>query len=77
MKIANALGVRLLDIDSAPSVQQFREQQAMKKAKRIVAMSQATSALEAQGATGAILGDFVSDTTHRLLAGSSRTLWSE
>jgi len=74
LAIANALGLSLTfdetDIDTV------RENQARKKARRLVAMVQATSALEGQGVSEKHIERMIEQTVHELLAGSSRKLWA-
>jgi transcriptional regulator with XRE-family HTH domain len=76
MAIANALGMELLASERC-SPQAFREQQAEAKARKLVGMVQSTSALESQAVGEATLQSMVQQTTHELLTGSSRRLWSD
>lgn len=73
--IAEALGMPLLGqaIDS----ESLLEQQAQSKAKRLVDMTQATSALENQAVSEQHLERMRKQNYHALLSGSRRRLWSE
>lgn len=73
-KIADAMGVRL-DLTAQQDAQTLREQQAERKARELVAMVQATSALEAQAVGSADMRRMVDRTKHELLR-SNRRLWS-
>ena len=73
--LANALGVSMrFDEDDLHEV---RRKQAERKAERIVALVQGTSALEAQALSQQSMRDLKERTVHELLAGSSRKLWAE
>jgi transcriptional regulator with XRE-family HTH domain len=82
--VAQALGMRALEflesgsIKFAPSMsaRSRREQQARKKAERLVEMVQGTSALEGQAVDGAAYEAMVERAYHELLAGSDHRLWS-
>jgi len=76
LAIAEVLG---MSIDATPRahVNQMREQRAREKAERLVSMVQATSALEAQAVSSDDLSAMTRQTTHELMAGSPRKLWSE
>ena len=74
--IADALGMELSATQRC-SPQEFREEQAQQKARKLVGMVQATSALESQAVGGTKIQGMVQQTTHELLAGSSRRLWSD
>jgi transcriptional regulator with XRE-family HTH domain len=73
LAIAEALGVDLL----ARRRTNFKEQQAKQKARRLVGMVQGTMGLESQGVRRGAIEEMVDQTTHQLLAGSPRSLWSE
>ncbi len=73
--IARALGMDLFASEKC-SHHEFREQQAREKARKLVGMVQATSGLESQAVGQPSLQSMVQQTTHELLAGSSRKLWS-
>lgn len=74
LAIAHAMGCSLMveeaDIDAV------REEQALKKARRLVALVQGTSALEGQGLSEEQIERMIEQTVHELLAGSSRKLWA-
>jgi transcriptional regulator with XRE-family HTH domain len=72
--IARALGITLT-MATTPA-QEFRRQQAERKAKQLVGMTQATSGLEAQ-AVPEIVTDLTAQTVSDLLAGSRFELWKE
>ena len=74
--IAGALG---LDISFRPTASSsaLREEQATKKARKLVGMVQATSGLEAQAVDAQQLQSMTQQTVHELLTGSSRRLWGE
>jgi len=82
--VAQALGLRGLRILDDGSIkfeaglraQELREQQARKKARKLVGMVQGTSALECQAVSGATYQAMVERTYHELLAGSNHRLWS-
>jgi transcriptional regulator with XRE-family HTH domain len=79
--IAKALGVVIrlgetLEVEEPQSPEEFRRQQAHRKAIELVRMLQGTMALEAQGLDQALLGQMIERTMHELLT-SRRKLWSE
>lgn len=76
LAIAQVLGMQLDAVPVIPA-QEVLEQQARKKAERLVRMVQGTSALEAQGVSSKHLGQMVRKTIQELLAGSRRRLWAE
>lgn len=76
LAIAGALGVRLR-IDSDTSSECFRQQNARRKAQRLVGMVQATSALEGQAVRDDTVDGMVLRTVHELCAGPSRKLWAK
>ncbi len=53
------------------------EQQARRKAEKLVQMVQETSALEGQGVSAGQMGRMIRKTIQELLAGSRRRLWAE
>jgi transcriptional regulator with XRE-family HTH domain len=79
--IAAALGVEVRLVDNVitvvdqKSAQEFRRQQALNKAKRIVKMVQGNMALEAQAVGTDTVDEMVDQTVCELLAGSPRKLW--
>jgi len=74
--IADALGM-VLKLESVMDADDFREDQAQRKARQLVAMVQGTSALEAQAVDDRTLDAMTRQTVHELLTGSPRALWSE
>jgi transcriptional regulator with XRE-family HTH domain len=74
--LARELGVGVRFEDEV-DVRTIRRQQAERKAARILALVQGTSALEAQGLDRETLRDLREKTIHELLAGSPRRLWAE
>jgi transcriptional regulator with XRE-family HTH domain len=76
LAIAEVLGVAV-QLQSVATAEELREQQAQRKAKRLVKMVQGTSALEAQGVDGASLEAMERRTVHELLAGPNGKLWAE
>lgn len=74
--IAQAMGMQLDVVPIFPA-QEILEQQARKKAERLVGMVQGTSALEAQAVSARHLGQMIKKTVQELLAGSRRRLWAE
>ena len=75
-KIATALGMEMT-VTFTPLMTpfEFREEHAAKKAKRLVKMTQATSALESQAVGSETLDDAIRQTKAELVAGSPRRLW--
>ena len=76
LAITQVLG---LDLEAVPRMdaQEILEQQARKKAEKLVRMVQGTSALEAQGVSARQIGQMITKTVRELLAGSRRRLWAE
>lgn len=76
LAIVQVLG---MDLEAVPRIgtQEILEQQARKKAERLVGMVQGTSALEGQAVSGKQLGQMIKQTVQELLAGSRRRLWAE
>jgi transcriptional regulator with XRE-family HTH domain len=82
--IARVLGIgaiRFLDdgsirFDTTMSTQALREQQARRKAARLVGMVQGTSALEGQAVSQGDYQSMVEGMYHELLAGPNHRLWS-
>ena len=74
--IAQAMGMQLDAVPIFPA-HEILEQQARKKAERLVGMVQGTSALEAQAVSTRHIGQMVKKTIQELLAGSRRRLWTE
>jgi transcriptional regulator with XRE-family HTH domain len=79
--ISGALGVTLIATPTSVTMtaipaHEFRRQQAERKARLLVSVTQATSALEAQ-AVPEIVADLTARTVNELLAGSRLELWKE
>ena len=76
LAIAQAMGMQ---IDAIPmfDASEVLEQQARKKAERLVRMVQGTSALEGQGVSTRHIGQMIKKTVQELLTGSRRRLWAE
>jgi transcriptional regulator with XRE-family HTH domain len=79
--IARALGITLTIAPTSTTMttipaQDFRRQQAERKAQELVSMTHATSALEAQ-AVPEVVADLTARTTSELLAGSRFELWKD
>jgi transcriptional regulator with XRE-family HTH domain len=74
--LAEAMGMALEVIPKVPS-SKLKLQQAHAKARRLVAMSQATAALEAQAVGQKAVKSLVDQTVQELLAKPKRLLWSE
>jgi transcriptional regulator with XRE-family HTH domain len=75
LSIASALGVQI-QMQMKP-VRQVRREQAMEKARKLVGMVQATSALEGQAVATEAANKMIAKTAKELLAASERTLWGE
>ena len=76
LAIAQAMGMQI-DVVPTLNASEVLEQQARKKAERLVRMVQGTSALEGQGVSARHIGQMVKKTIQELLAGSRRRLWAE
>ena len=74
--IAQAMGMQMDVVPIFPA-HEILEQQARKKAERLVGMVQGTSALETQAVSSWHIGQMINKTVHELLAGSRRRLWAE
>jgi transcriptional regulator with XRE-family HTH domain len=74
--IAESLGLGLR-FDSKVDAGDLKREQAERKAKKLVALVQGTSGLEGQAVDEKTVESMVEQTTHELLAGSKRRLWSE
>ena len=75
LAIAEALGLGL-DFQPEVKVDALREQQARRKAERLVAMVQGLSALEGQAVDQDTYERMVQRTVYELLAGPNRKLWA-
>ena len=76
MAIAESLGLGLR-FDSMVEPRKLKRDQAERKAKKLVALVQGTSGLEGQAVDSKAIESMVKQTTHELLAGSKRKLWSQ
>jgi transcriptional regulator with XRE-family HTH domain len=76
LAIAESLGLGLR-FDSKINTRDLKREQAERKAKKLVALVQGTSGLEGQAVDEESVESMVEQTTHELLAGSKRKLWSE
>jgi transcriptional regulator with XRE-family HTH domain len=74
--IAESLGLGLR-LDSKVDTRDLKREQAERKAKKLVALVQGTSGLEGQAVDENSVESMVEKTTHELLAGSKRKLWSD
>lgn len=74
--IAESLGLGLR-FDSKVDARKLKREQAERKAKKLVALVQGTSALEGQAVDEKAVASMIEQTTHELLAGSNRKLWSD
>ncbi len=80
--IAAALGVQvnlgaITSVTELQSAHEFRREQAVKKASRIVGLVQGTMGLESQAVEQGTLNDMLEQTVSELLAGSPRRLWDD
>ena len=76
MATAESLGLGLR-FDSTIDARDLKREQAVRKAKKLIALVQGTSGLEGQAVDKKTVDSMVEQTTHELLAGSKRRLWSE
>jgi transcriptional regulator with XRE-family HTH domain len=74
--IGDALGLELR-FASTITPEQLKREQAHRKARKLAALVQGTCGLEGQGVDREGFDAMVEQTTHELLAGSKRKLWSE
>ncbi len=74
--IAASLGLSIRFNDDIP-VEKMRRDQAWQKARKLVSLVQGTSGLEGQAVDHEAIESMVERTTHELLAGPKRRLWSE
>ena len=75
--IAQAMGASVRLKLEGDDVERFKEQQAQRKARQLVALTQGTSALEAQGVSKGDLARMIKQTARKLLTGSTRKLWAD
>ncbi len=80
--IAAALGVQVnlgatTSVTELKSAHEFRREQAVKKASRIVGLVQGTMGLESQAVEQGTLNDMLEQTVSELLAGPPRRLWDD
>lgn len=74
--VAEALGMEV-QFEAKVEVRELREEQARKKAERLVGMVKGTSGLEGQALDQTTICEMVNRTVHELLAGPRRTLWEK
>ncbi len=74
--IAESMGLSL-SLASEVTPPKLKREQAELKAKRLVALVQGTSGLEGQAVEKEAIVLMIEKTTHELLVGSNRRLWSE
>jgi len=73
--IAESLGLAIR-LFSKVDPRKLKRDQAQRKAKKLVSLVQGTSGLEGQAVDRRSVESMVEQTTHELLAGSKRKLWS-
>jgi transcriptional regulator with XRE-family HTH domain len=76
LSVVRALGLELR-LDSQDSPRELKEEQARKRAKRLVALVQGTSGLEGQAVDRDAYQEMVDRTAAELLSGSKHRLWSD
>jgi transcriptional regulator with XRE-family HTH domain len=76
LAIAHALGLSLR-LDARMDVGRMKHDQAARKARKLVSLVQGMSGLESQAVDKKTLEAMVEQTTHELLSGSKRRLWSD
>jgi transcriptional regulator with XRE-family HTH domain len=76
-KIAAALGASLQLGITGHDVESMKQAQAEAKAERLVALTQGTSALEAQAVSLETRHHLVNQAVRQLLRGSTRKLWAD
>jgi transcriptional regulator with XRE-family HTH domain len=74
--IADSLGLGLR-CDTKVDARKLKREQAERKARKLVALVQGTSGLEGQAVDEKVAESMIEQTTHELLAGSNRKLWSD
>ena len=74
--VAAALGVRV-DLTPQSEPEEFRQQQAQEKARRLVSLVQGNSGLEGQAVDDATVNRMINRTVVELLAGPGRRLWGD
>jgi len=75
VSIAESLGLGVR-FDPLLDVRELRREQAERQARKLVALVQGTCGLEGQAVDEKAVESTVEQTTHDLLAGSKRKLWS-
>jgi transcriptional regulator with XRE-family HTH domain len=75
--IAQAMGASVRLKLEGEDVERLKEQQARRKARQLVALTQGTSALEAQAVSKSDLARMTKQTARKLLTGSTRKLWAD
>jgi transcriptional regulator with XRE-family HTH domain len=76
LSLASELGIGVRFVDEA-DVRTMRRRQAERKADRILAIVQGSSALEGQALSRRSRRDLRGKTIHELLGGSDRKLWAD
>jgi transcriptional regulator with XRE-family HTH domain len=74
--IADSLGLGLR-FDAKVDARKLKWEQAERKARKLVALVQGTSGLEGQAVDEKAVATMIEQTTHELLAGPNRKLWSD
>ncbi|HEX4415333.1 MAG TPA: helix-turn-helix transcriptional regulator [Lacipirellulaceae bacterium] len=73
--VAQAMGVSINGQPTDASAD-FLEKAAMEKARKLVSMVQATSALESQAVAQGAIAAMIKQTVHELMAGPTRRIWA-
>lgn len=74
--VAEAMGISIQG-QPTESRESFLERAAEQKARQLVGIVQATSALEAQAVDMQVVSAMVKQTVHELMAGSPRRIWAQ
>jgi transcriptional regulator with XRE-family HTH domain len=74
--VAEAMGVSIQGQPTDASAD-FLEKAAEEKARKLVGMVQATSALEAQAVAQEVIAEMIKRTVHELMAGPARRIWAQ
>jgi transcriptional regulator with XRE-family HTH domain len=73
--VAEAMGISIQGQPTTASAD-FLEKAAEEKARKLVGMVQATSALEAQAVAQGAVAEMIKQTVHELMAGPARRIWA-
>jgi transcriptional regulator with XRE-family HTH domain len=76
MAIAHALGLSLI-LDAQTDVGRMKHEQAARKARKLVSLVQGSMGLEGQAVDQKTLDVMIERTTHEMLNGPKRRLWSD